>query len=72
MIGLAGGALGAITAGLIIMDVVLRSCGVDEATSSYQLGKATGNQTLIDGSSKKDDQGTEEAKPAEDKPAENN
>ena len=54
------------------MDVVLRSCGVDEATSSYQLGKATGNQTLIDGSSKKDDQGTEEAKPAEDKPAENN
>ena len=72
MIGLAGGALGAITAGLIIMDVVLRSCGVDEATSSYQMGKATGNQTLIDGSSKKDDQGTEEAKPAEDKPAENN
>ncbi len=71
MIGLAGGALGAITAGLIIMDVVLRSCGVDEATSSYQLGKATGNQTLIDGSSKKD-KAAEEAKPAEEKPAENN
>ncbi|OIR43510.1 hypothetical protein [Corynebacterium sp. NML120713] len=70
MIGLAGGALGAITAGLIIMDVVLRSCGVDEATSSYQLGKATGNQTLIDGSSKKDNPATTEAKPSEEtKPA---
>lgn len=73
MLGLAGGALGAITAGLIIMDVVLRSCGVDEATSSYQLGKATGNKTLIDGSSKKDSQAAEEAKPSEEtKPAGNN
>ena len=73
MIGLAGGALGAITAGLIIMDVVLRSCGVDEATSSYQLGKATGNQTLIDGSSKKGSQDSEETKPSEEtQPAENN
>ncbi|OIR43655.1 hypothetical protein BJP07_06645 [Corynebacterium sp. NML130628] len=73
MLGLAGGALGAITAGLLIADLVLRSCGVDEATSSYQLGKATGNQTLIDGSSKKGNQIAEEAKPSEKtKPAGNN
>ena len=55
MVGLAAGALGTITAGLLIVDAVLRSCGQGDKTSSYQIGKATGNDTLIYGSSKKND-----------------
>ena len=55
MVGLAAGALGTITAGLLIVDAVLRSCGQGDKTSSYQVGKATGNDTLIYGSSKKND-----------------
>ncbi|OIR43509.1 hypothetical protein BJP06_05895 [Corynebacterium sp. NML120713] len=55
LVGLAAGALGTITAGLLIVDAVLRSCGQGDKTSSYQIGKATGNDTLIYGSSKKGD-----------------
>ena len=55
LLGLAGGALGTITAGLLIVDAVLRSCGQGDKTSSYQIGKATGNDTLVYGSSKKGD-----------------
>ena len=55
MVGLAAGALGTITVGLLIADAVLRSCGQGDKTSSYQIGKATGNDTLIYGSSKKND-----------------
>jgi len=53
MLGLAGGALGAITVGLLILDGVLRACGQEEATSSYQLGKATKSDVLMNGSSGK-------------------
>ena len=55
LVGLAAGALGTITAGLLIVDAVLRSCGQGDKTSSYQIGKATGNDTLVYGSSKKGD-----------------
>ncbi|WP_288750158.1 hypothetical protein [uncultured Corynebacterium sp.] len=71
MIGLAAGALGAITLGLLAVDGVMRACGAGEYTSSYMVGKATGNETLMKGSSDKmpesKDKGTEENKPAEDK-----
>ncbi|MCG7254311.1 hypothetical protein MHK13_06165 [Corynebacterium hadale] len=53
MIGVAAGALGVITAGLLIGDAVLRACGQEESTSSYQLGEATDNDTLRYGSSGK-------------------
>ena len=62
MIGIAAGGLGLITAGLLIGDAVLRACGQQEATSSYQLGKATDNETLMYGSSGKP-AGSEAAKP---------
>ena len=71
MIGLAAGALGAITLGLLAVDGVMRACGAGEYTSSYMVGKATGNEALMKGSSDKmpesKDKGTEENKPAEDK-----
>lgn len=50
-IGLAAGSLGIITAGLLIADGVLRACGAGEYTSSYQIGKAKDNETLMKGSS---------------------
>ena len=53
MIGLAAGSLGVITAGLLLIDTVLRNCGQEEASSSYQLGKATNSEFLINGSSGK-------------------
>ena len=52
-LGLAAGALGAITVGLLIVDQVLRACGQAESTSSYQLGKATDSNFLMYGSSSK-------------------
>ena len=69
MIGMAAGALGVITAGLLIGDAVLRACGQEESTSSYQLGKATNNDTLMYGSSGKPAE-TEAAKPEEGSAAE--
>ena len=68
MIGIAAGGLGLITAGLLIGDAVLRACGQQEATSSYQLGKATDNETLMYGSSGKP-AGSEAAKPEDEKAA---
>ncbi|OHF40347.1 hypothetical protein [Corynebacterium sp. HMSC074A01] len=68
MIGMAAGALGVITAGLLIGDAVLRACGQQEATSSYQLGKATDNETLMYGSSGKPAE-SEAAKPEDEKAA---
>ncbi|MCZ9290932.1 hypothetical protein L8U61_02115 [Corynebacterium sp. c8Ua_144] len=52
-LGLAAGALGAITLGLLIVDQVMRACGQEESTSSYQLGKATDSDFLMYGSSGK-------------------
>ena len=52
-LGMAAGALGAITVGLFIVDQVLRACGQEEVTSSYQLGKATDSDFLMYGSSGK-------------------
>ncbi|RUQ11864.1 hypothetical protein D8M31_08190 [Corynebacterium genitalium] len=52
-LGLAAGALGAITVGLLIVDQVMRACGQEESTSSYQLGKATDSDFLMYGSSGK-------------------
>lgn len=54
MIGLAAGSLGVILGGLLLVDTVLRNCGKEEASSSYQLGKATGSEFLINGSSGSD------------------
>ncbi|WP_141757764.1 hypothetical protein [Corynebacterium sp. HMSC071B10] len=68
MIGIAAGGLGLITAGLLIGDAVLRACGQQEATSSYQLGKATDNETLMYGSSGKPAE-SEAAKPEDEKAA---
>lgn len=50
-IGLAAGTLGVITYGLLVADAVLRACGAGEYTSSYQIGKALDNETLMGGSS---------------------
>ena len=50
-IGLAAGSLGVITAGLLLADLALRSCGQEEMTSSYQLGKAVDNPGLMNASS---------------------
>ena len=69
MIGIAAGGLGLITAGLLIGDAVLRACGQQEATSSYQLGKATNNDTLMYGSSGKPAE-SEAAKPEDGSAAE--
>jgi len=55
-LGMAAGALGAITVGLLIVDQVLRACGKEEVTSSYQLGKATDSEFLMYGSSGKPSQ----------------
>ena len=52
-LGMAAGALGAITVGLLIVDQVMRACGQEESTSSYQLGKATDSDFLMYGSSGK-------------------
>ena len=52
-LGMAAGALGAITVGLLIVDQVMRACGQEESTSSYQLGKATDSDFLMHGSSGK-------------------
>ena len=52
-LGMAAGALGAITIGLLIVDQVMRACGQEESTSSYQLGKATDSDFLMYGSSGK-------------------
>ena len=52
-LGIAAGALGAITVGLLIVDQVMRACGQEESTSSYQLGKATDSDFLMYGSSGK-------------------
>ena len=53
MLQLAAGSLGAITLGLFLIDQVLRACGQEEMTSSYQIGKATNSDTLMYGSSGK-------------------
>ena len=53
MIGMAAGALGAITLGLLIVDGVMRACGQEEMTSSYKIGEATGSEFLMHGSSGK-------------------
>ena len=55
MLQLAAGSLGAITLGLFLIDQVLRACGQEEMTSSYQIGKATNSDTLMYGSSGKAD-----------------
>ena len=55
-LGMAAGALGAITVGLLIVDQVMRACGKEEVTSSYQLGKATDSEFLMYGSSGKPSQ----------------
>ena len=55
MIGMAAGALGAISLGLLAVDGVMRACGAEEYTSSYMIGKATGSETLMNGSSGKSD-----------------
>ena len=53
MLGMAGGALAAITLGLLAVDGLMRACGAEEYTSSYQVGKATGNEKLMGLSSTK-------------------
>ena len=53
MLGMAGGALAAITLGLLAIDGLMRACGAEEYTSSYQVGKATGNEKLMGLSSTK-------------------
>ena len=53
MIGMAAGALGAITLGLLAVDGVMRACGAEEMTSSYKIGEATGSEFLMHGSSGK-------------------
>ncbi|WJY96472.1 hypothetical protein [Corynebacterium fournieri] len=70
MIGMAAGALGAITLGLLAVDGVMRACGAEEYTSSYMVGKATGNETLMNGSSGKTSEGTEDKAEAESSKAE--
>ena len=55
MLGMAAGALGAISLGLLAVDGVMRACGAEEYTSSYMIGKATDNETLMNGSSGKAD-----------------
>ena len=55
MLGMAAGALGAISLGLLAIDGVMRACGAEEYTSSYMIGKATGSETLMNGSSGKSD-----------------
>ena len=55
MLGMAAGALGAISLGLLAVDGVMRACGAEEYTSSYMIGKATGSETLMNGSSGKAD-----------------
>ena len=66
MLGMAAGALGAISLGLLAVDGVMRACGAEEYTSSYMIGKATGSETLMNGSSgkadKKDNNSADEAK----------
>ena len=52
---MAAGALGAISLGLLAIDGVMRACGAEEYTSSYMIGKATGSETLMNGSSGKSD-----------------
>ena len=59
-IGLAAGALAAISLGLLAVDGVMRACGAEEYTSSYMLGKATDNETLMNGSSGKASEGTKD------------
>ena len=54
-LGMAAGALGAISLGLLAIDGVMRACGAEEYTSSYMIGKATGSETLMNGSSGKSD-----------------
>ena len=54
-LGMAAGALGAISLGLLAVDGVMRACGAEEYTSSYMIGKATGSETLMNGSSGKSD-----------------
>ena len=65
-LGMAAGALGAISLGLLAVDGVMRACGAEEYTSSYMIGKATGSETLMNGSSgkadKKDNNSADEAK----------
>ena len=65
-LGMAAGALGAISLGLLAVDGVMRACGAEEYTSSYMVGKATGSETLMNGSSgkadKKDNNSADEAK----------
>lgn len=68
-IGLAASALGAITLGLLAVDGVMRACGAEEYTSSYQFGKAIGKENIQYASSTKP--GDSEAKPT-DKPATKN
>ena len=55
MLGMAGGALAAITLGLLAVDGLMRACGAEEYTSSYQVGKATGDEKLMGLSSTKVD-----------------
>ena len=59
MLGLAAGSLAAITIGLLAVDGVMRACGAEEYTSSYMVGKATGSETLMNGSSGKSAEGTD-------------
>ena len=59
MLGLAAGSLAAITIGLLAVDGVMRACGAEEYTSSYMIGKATGSETLMNGSSGKSAEGTD-------------
>ena len=59
MLGMAGGALAAITLGLLAVDGLMRACGAEEYTSSYMVGKATGSETLMNGSSGKSAEGTD-------------
>ncbi|MBF4547260.1 hypothetical protein IRY31_04090 [Corynebacterium afermentans subsp. lipophilum] len=54
-LGMAAGALGAISLGLLAVDGVMRACGAEEYTSSYMIGKAIDNETLMNGSSGKSD-----------------
>ena len=70
VIGMAAGALGAITLGLLAVDGVMRACGAEEYTSSYMVGKATGNETLMNGSSGKTSEGTEDKAEADSSKAE--
>ena len=59
MLGMAGGAIAAITLGLLAIDGLMRACGAEEYTSSYQVGKATGNEKLMGLSSTKVDKDTD-------------